>query len=83
MATKLKTKKTTAKKTKGSGKAAAKLNKTAKVIALMQRASGVSRPQILEATGWKAVSPQALAAKAGLKIKLEKLAGKPTVYRAG
>jgi hypothetical protein len=49
---------------------------------MMQRASGCTRAQILELTGWRAVSPQQIAEKAGLKIKLEKVEGKPTVYRA-
>ncbi len=80
-----KSKSTKAKKTatakKANGKAAAKSNKTAKVIALMRRASGVTRAEILAQTGWAAVSPQAIAATAGLKIKLEKVKGKTIVYR--
>jgi hypothetical protein len=73
-------------KTNGSKKVAGKTpraeSKMAKVRAMMQRASGCTRAQILELTGWRAVSPQQIAEKAGLKIKLEKVEGKPTVYRA-
>jgi hypothetical protein len=81
MATKSKAKKTTAKKTNGTKSALRKEGKMARVRALMARSSGATREQILELTDWKAVSPQQIAEKAGLKIKLEKIAGQPTVYR--
>ena len=77
-----KTKKTTTKKpTKTATKKANGSSKTAQVIALMKRASGVTRAEVLELTGWKAVSMQQVAASGGVKIKLEKVEGKPTVYR--
>jgi hypothetical protein len=44
--------------------------KTAKVIALMKRAGGVTRAEILKLTGWKAVSVQQLAKSAGVKLKV-------------
>ena len=86
MATKSKSKakKTTAKKTtaaKANGKPRSE-SKTAQVRAMLQRASGCTREQILELTGWKAVSVQQVAEKAGLKLKMEKVEGKPIVYRA-
>jgi Protein of unknown function (DUF3489) len=59
-----------------------KESKTAKVVALLQRASGVTRKEVLEVTGWKAVSMQQLAASAGVKLKMEKVEGKPIRYRA-
>jgi hypothetical protein len=94
MAKSTKAKKITVKKTNGATKKSAKKsaaprtaksgeNKSAAVIAMMQRASGVTRAQVLEVTGWKAVSMQQLAKAAGVKIKLEKVAGKPIVYRGG
>jgi hypothetical protein len=43
---------------------------------------GCTREQILALTKWKAVSPQAIAEKAGLKLKMEKAEGKPFIYRA-
>jgi hypothetical protein len=61
---------------------AKKESKSAKVVALLQRASGVSREEVSEVTGSKAVSMQQLAASARVKLKLEKVQGKPIVYRA-
>jgi hypothetical protein len=46
-------------------------NKTQKVIALMRRPSGVTRDQVVKLTGWKAVSMQALAANAGVTLKVD------------
>lgn len=57
-----------------------KLNKTAKVVSLMRRPVGVTRKQVLKVTGWKAVSMQAVAAQAGVKIKVSK--ERPFIYRA-
>jgi hypothetical protein len=45
-------------------------NKTADVVALMKRAKGVTRAEVLELTGWKAVSMQQLAKSAGVKLKV-------------
>lgn len=84
MTTKTKTAKKPAKKSakKAVKKAAAKKSgvakktgprgegKTAKVIALMKRAGGVTRAEILKLTGWKAVSVQQLAKSAGVKLKV-------------
>jgi hypothetical protein len=42
----------------------------------------VSREEVLKVTGSKAVSMQKLAASARVKLKLEKVQGKPIVYRA-
>lgn len=46
-------------------------NKTAEVIALMKRAKGVTRAEVLELTGWKAVSMQQLAKSNGVKLKVD------------
>jgi hypothetical protein len=84
MATKSKSKakKTTAKKTtNGKSAKAPRENKTAKVVALLQRAGGVTREDVLAATGWKAISMQSVAEKAGLKLKVDE-SKRPFVYRA-
>jgi hypothetical protein len=47
----------------------------------MRRPKGVTRKEVLALTEWSAVSMQQLATNAGVKLKLEKIAGKPTVYR--
>ena len=70
--------------TKKAKKAAAKTNgksKTQAVVALMRRPKGVTRKEVLALTEWSAVSMQQLATNAGVELKLEKIAGKPTVYR--
>ena len=46
--------------------------KVAQVAALLTRAKGCTREDILEATGWPSVSVQQQAEMAGLKIKIEK-----------
>ncbi len=46
-------------------------NKTADVIALLKRAKGATRAEILELTGWKAVSVQQLATSAGVKLQVD------------
>ena len=56
-------------------------NKTQKVIAMLKRASGCTREQVLKATSWKAVSMQQMAAAGGLKLKTDK-SERPFVYRA-
>lgn len=92
-AKKTKTKKSTAKKAKANArkpvkgatkKAASKPRgegKTAEVGKLLKRASGVTRAQILELTGWKAVSVQQLATSLGVKLKIDETK-RPFVYRA-
>ncbi len=79
MASKAKAKKATAKKT--NGKTTKGENKTQKVIAMLKRASGVTRPQALEVTKWKGISFQVVAKNAGLKLKVDETK-KPFVYRA-
>jgi hypothetical protein len=84
MATKSTKAKKTAKKTTNGKSAKAKApreNKTAKVVALLQRASGVTRPQALELTKWKGISFQVVAKNAGLKLKVDE-SKRPFVYRA-
>jgi hypothetical protein len=58
------TSKKTATKTNGSG------GKTQAVIQLMRRhrAKGVTRPQVLALTGWKAINMNAI----GVKLKIDK-----------
>jgi Protein of unknown function (DUF3489) len=63
------------KATNGSGK-----SKTAQVIALMKRPSGVTRAQVLELTGWKAVSMQQVAKAGRVRVKIDK-SSFPFVYR--
>jgi Protein of unknown function (DUF3489) len=74
-------KKTTSKNKKANGKPH-KQNKSAQVRKMLQRASGVTREEILKVTGWKAVSVQQVAEKANLKLKMEKVEGHPIRYRA-
>jgi hypothetical protein len=72
-------------KAKTNGRKAAKKSgesKTAKVVAMLQRASGCTREEVLALTGWKAVSMQQVAESAGVKLKMEKVEGKPIRYRA-
>lgn len=56
------------------------INKTAVIVALMKRKDGVTRDQVLEATGWKAISMQQVAAKAHVRLKVDRKAS-PFVYR--
>jgi hypothetical protein len=56
-------------------------SKTQKVIALMKRAAGVTREEVLKLTGWKAVSMQALAKSAGVTLKIDN-SEQPYRYRA-
>jgi len=75
-------KKTATKKT--VKRAAPKANGTtynAKIISMMKRPSGVTRAEVLKLTSWKAVSMQQQAAAGGVRLKMEKVEGKPTVYR--
>ena len=61
---------------------AKKVSKVAKIAALLKRPIGVTRGQVLKATGWKAVSMQQQARAAGLKLRVESPKGKPYIYRA-
>ena len=54
---------------------------TSKVVALMKRAKGVTREEILDLTGWKAVSVQQLSKSAGVKLTIDKSA-RPFHYKA-
>jgi len=74
-AKKAKTAKTAASKANGKANGAAKRgpraeSKTAEVLKLMKRAKGVTRAEVLELTGWTAVSMQKLAQNMGVKLKV-------------
>jgi hypothetical protein len=71
MTAKTKAKKTTAKKTATKKVNGGKSNKSAKVVAMMRKVGGTTREEILKVTGWKAVSPAAVAAGSGFKIKID------------
>jgi hypothetical protein len=60
MAAKKKVKKTSA---KGGGKV---------IIAMLRRANGCTREEVLRETGWSAVSFQQQAKAAGIKLKIDK-----------
>lgn len=90
--TKKTAKKATAKKAKanarkpvkgktGAKKATRESGKTAKVVALLKRAGGCTREDILKVTGWKAVSVQQVAKGAGIKLKVDESA-RPFKYKA-
>ena len=55
-------------------------SKTEIIAHLLQRKNGTTTAEILEATGWPAVSVPAMAKAAGLKLQKEKEQGKPTRY---
>ncbi len=66
------TKKTSARRaTKVATNTARNGNKTAKIVALMQRAGGVTRAEVLKVTKWKAISMQQVAEKAGVKLRVD------------
>jgi hypothetical protein len=69
--TKKTAKKTAKKVTKKTAKKATGDNKTSKIITLMKRTKGVTRAEVLELTGWKAVSMQQLAENAGVKLVVD------------
>lgn len=56
--------------------------KTLKIKAMLERKSGCTRKQVLEATGWPSVSMQAIAKNLKVKLKSHKEKGKPIVYSA-
>lgn len=86
MATKKKATKKAAKK--ASKKSAPKKvsgdrgKKTALIRAGLLRASGITRAQMTEMTGWPTLSFQAMAKSLGLKLTKDKQPGKPTTYHA-
>lgn len=54
--------------------------KTLEIKRLLERKSGVTRAEVLAATGWKAVSMQQMAKACGLKLRQEKEKGKRISY---
>lgn len=50
------------------------------IAALLQRKNGTTNAEILEASGWPSVSVPQQAKAAGLKLRKEKVKGKPTRY---
>jgi hypothetical protein len=70
MAAKKKVKKTGA---KGGGKV---------IIAMLRRANGCTREEVLKETGWSAVSFQQQAKAAGIKLKIDKSV-RPFRYKEG
>jgi len=51
---------------------AKKVNKSAKIVAMLRRANGCTREEVLKETGWMAVSMQQQARAAGIKLKINK-----------
>lgn len=82
MAKAKKASKKAAKKSNGAKRASTgpRGEKTLAVKALLERKSGCTRKDILDKTGWPAVSVQAMAKAAGLKLRKVKEPGKATVY---
>lgn len=66
-----------AKSTKSNGTRGVK---SGEVKRLLLRKGGCTRKEILETTGWPTVSVQAMAKSAGLKLRVEKVKGKPMQY---
>ena len=73
-----KAKKTSKKVANGHGPRAG--TKTEVVAALLRRKSGCTAAEVLEATGWPAVSMPAMAKACGLALRKEKEKGSPTQY---
>ena len=65
---------------KAAGPKGPRGEKTLMVKALLERKSGCTSAEVLEKTGWPAVSMPAIAKAAGLKLRKEKEKGKPTRY---
>lgn len=63
-----------------NGTSAPRGEKTLKVKALLERAKGCTSAEVKEMTGWPAVSMPAMAKACGLKLRKEKVKGKPTQY---
>lgn len=78
----MKTKKKAAKKKAAKAKKSTgpRGEKTLKVKAMLERKNGCTRAEVLEATGWPAISMQAISKSCGLKLRQEKEPGKPTRY---
>jgi hypothetical protein len=72
-------KKVATKKSNGAS-TGARGEKTLKVKALLERKSGCTSADVKEATGWPAVSMPAMAKACGLKLRIEKVKGKPKQY---
>lgn len=72
MAKKSKGKKAPKKQSKKTASSGPRGAKTLKVKSMLERTSGCTRAQVLEATGWKAVSMQQMAKACGLKLSQEK-----------
>lgn len=73
-------KKKAPKKTAPKKASGARGEKTLKVLAMLQRKSGCTRKEILDATGWPTVSVQSMAKAGKLKLEVEKEKGKPMRY---
>jgi hypothetical protein len=65
------TKSTTAKKANGKA-AKSRKNKSARIAAMLRRANGCTREEVLKETGWMAVSMQQQARAVGIKLKINK-----------
>lgn len=65
---------------KVAGHSPAKGSKMETVRKLLTRQGGCTRAQVLKATGWPAVSMQAMAKALGLTLVVSKVQGKPTNY---
>lgn len=72
--------KAAAKAAKAKGPKIPRGEKTLAVKKLLERKNGCTRAQVLEATGWPAISMQAIAKNCGLKLRKQKEQGKVTVY---
>jgi hypothetical protein len=57
-------------------------NKVEQIASLLRRPNGCTRADVLAATGWGAVSMQAQAKAAGIKLKIDKTE-RPFRYREG
>lgn len=55
-------------------------NKRDLCAALLQREDGVTTRELLDATGWPAISVPAVAKASGLTLRKEKREGQPTLY---
>jgi hypothetical protein len=66
-------------KAKGAKKSGTKLEM---IVALLKRKQGCTTKDVLDATGWPAVSMPQQAKAAGLKLRKEKAKGEPTRYYA-
>jgi len=65
---------------KSTGPKGPRGEKTLKVKAMLERKNGCTAAEVKEACNWPAVSMPAMAAACGLKLRKEKVEGKPTRY---